>query len=111
LELLHFQDGGFLKDLPDGLPYLRGWLAGPAQKMDALPAEHVEALAGTFGSNDFRSFPFEFRPCSPDEVAAQADSYTSAFADPSAHETILAVLQLVPQAVRQFSSLSLGMRH
>jgi hypothetical protein len=110
LELLHFQDGGFLKDLPEGLHNLRSWLSGAAQKMDALPAEYVSALQSAFGSNDFSSFPFEYRHCSPDEVAAQADSYASAFADPSGHETILAVLKLVPQSLRRFSSLNLGMR-
>jgi len=110
LELLHFQDGGFLKDLPGGLHNLRSWLSGAAQTMDALPAEYVSALQSAFGSNDFSSFPFEYHPCSTDEVAAQADSYASAFADPSGHEMILTVLKLVPQALRRFSSLNLGMR-
>jgi hypothetical protein len=96
LELLHFQDGGFLKDLPGGLHNLRSWLSGAAQTMDALPAEYVSALQSAFGSNDFSSFPFEYHPCSTDEVAAQ--------------EMILTVLKLVPQALRRFSSLNLGMR-
>jgi len=110
LELLHFQDGGVLKDLPEGLSHLRSWLAGPALNLDALPAKYVDALAGAFGSNDFNSFPFEFRPCSLDEVAAQAGTYVSAFEDPLGHEAILAVLKLVPKALRQLSSLNLGMR-
>jgi len=33
LGLLHFQDGGFLKDLGGGLPQLRNWLAGPARHL------------------------------------------------------------------------------
>jgi hypothetical protein len=110
VQLLHFESGSFLKDLPAGLPRLREWLNGPAREMPPLPVEHAEALRDACARNTFGDFPFEFRACSLEEVAAQAEAYTTAFADPARHREILRVLDLLPQAARRLHALSVAPR-
>lgn len=107
LGLLHFQDGGFLKDLADGLPHLRSWLAGPARLLPPLPEPYAAQLQRACGGNDFAAFPFEYRPCSFGDIAAQADDYAAAFADPHRHDAILGVLNLVPVATRSLHTMDL----
>lgn len=107
LGLLHFQDGGFLKDLAHGLPHLRTWLAGPARLLPPLPEPYAAQLQRACGGNDFAVFPFEYRPCSFGEIAAQADEYAAAFADPDRHGAILGVLNLVPVAIRSLHTMDL----
>jgi len=107
LGLLHFQDGGFLKDLGGGLPQLRNWLAGPARHLPPLPASYAARLRQACGTNDFAAFPFEYRPCSFADVAAQADDYAAAYATPDRHAAVLGVLDLVPGAVRTLHSMDL----
>lgn len=107
LGLLHFQDGGFLKDLAHGLPHLRTWLAGPARLLPPLPEPYAAQLQRACGGNDFAVFPFEYRPCSFGEIAAQADEYAAAFADPDRHNAILGVLNLVPVAIRSLHTMDL----
>lgn len=104
--LLHFQDGGFLKDLADGFPQLRAWLTGPARDLPPLPASHAARLREICGANAFTAFPFEYRPCSFEDVAAQAGDYTSAYADPARHDSICGVLRLIPEAVRTMRGMS-----
>lgn len=104
--LLHFQDGGFLKDLADGFPQLRAWLAGPARDLPPLPASHAARLREICGANAFTAFPFEYRSCSFEDVAAQAGDYTSAYADPARHDSICGVLRLIPEAVRTMRGMS-----
>ena len=107
LGLLHFQDGGFLKDLAHGLPHLRSWLAGPARPLPPLPEPYTAQLQRACGGNDFTVFPFEYRPCSFGEIAAQADDYAAAFADSDRHDAILGVLNLVPVAIRSLHTMDL----
>lgn len=107
LGLLHFQDGGFLKDLAHGLQHLRNWLAGPARLLPPLPEPYAAQLQRACGGNDFAVFPFEYRPCSFGEIAAQADDYAAAFADPDRHNAILSVLNLVPVAIRSLHTMDL----
>lgn len=107
LGLLHFQDGGFLKDLAHGLPHLRNWLAGPARLLPPLPEPYAAQLQRACGGNDFAVFPFEYRPCSFGEITAQADDYAAAFADPDRHNAILGVLNLVPVAIRSLHTMDL----
>jgi len=107
LGLLHFQDGGFLKDLAHGLPHLRSWLAGPARLLPPLPEPYAAQLQRACGGNDFAAFPFEYRPCSFGEIAAQADDYAAAFADSDRHDAILGVLNLVPVAIRSLHTIDL----
>jgi hypothetical protein len=107
LGLLHFQDGGFLKDLAHGLPHLRSWLAGPARLLPPLPEPYTAQLQRACGSNDFTVFPFEYRPCSFGEIAAQADDYAAAFTDSDRHDAILGVLNLVPVAIRSLHTMDL----
>jgi len=107
LGLLHFQDGGFLKDLAHGLPHLRSWLAGPARLLPPLPEPYTAQLQQACGGNDFAVFPFEYRPCSFGEIAAQADDYAAAFADSDRHDAILGVLNLVPVAIRSLHTMDL----
>lgn len=107
LGLLHFQDGGFLKDLAHGLPHLRSWLAGPARLLPSLPEQYTAQLQRACGGNNFAVFPFEYRPCSFGEIAAQADDYAAAFADPDRHDAILGVLNLVPVAIRSLHAMDL----
>jgi hypothetical protein len=107
VELLHFQDGGFLKDLAAGFPHLRHWLAGPGRTMGRLPEAHATLLESACGANDFEVFPFEYRPCSFDEVAIQADAFVAAAGTREGQGTILQVLQLVPRAVRQLGGMNL----
>jgi len=107
LGLLHFQDGGFLKDLAHGLPHLRSWLAGPARLLPPLPEPYTAQLQRACGGNDFAVFPFEYRPCSFGEIAAQADDYAAAFADSDRHDAILGVLNLVPVAIRSLHTMDL----
>jgi len=107
LGLLHFQDGGFLKDLADGLPQLRSWLAGSARHLPPLPKSYADRLEQACGTNAFAAFPFEYRPCSLADVAAQADDYAAAFAAPDRHAAILGVLDLVPVAVRSLHAMDL----
>lgn len=107
LGLLHFQDGGFLKDLAHGLPHLRSWLAGPAHLLPPLPEPYAAQLQRACGGNDFAVFPFEYRPCSFGEIATQADGYAAAFADSDRHDAILGVLNLVPVAVRSLHTMDL----
>lgn len=105
LGLLHFQDGGFLKDLAGGLPRLHAWLAGPARDLPSLPPAYATRLQRACGANDFAAFPFEYRPCTFADIAVQADDYAATFADPDRHATILAVLDLVPVAVRSLLAM------
>lgn len=107
LGLLHFQDGGFLKDLARGLPHLRDWLAGPARDAPSLPAPIASRLHHACGGNDMSTFPFEYRPCTLTDIATQADDYVAAFADPDRHEGILGVLELLPVAVRSLHSMDI----
>lgn len=107
LGILHFQDGGFLKDLARGLPHLRSWLAGPASLLPPLPERYAAQLRRACGGNDFAAFPFEYRPCSIADIAAQADDYAAAFADPHRHDAILGVLDLVPVALRSLHAMDL----
>lgn len=107
LELLHFQDGCFLKDLAAGFPHLRRWLAGPARMLPQVPEAHAALLASACGRNDFEVFPFEYRPCSFDEIAAQADEFAAACATKDGQAAILEVLGLVPRAVRQLRGMNL----
>jgi hypothetical protein len=107
LGLLHFQDGGFLKDLAHGLPHLRSWLAGPARLLPPLPEPYTAHLQRACGGNDFAVFPLEYRPCSFGEIAAQADDYAAAFADSDRHDAILGVLNLVPVAIRSLHTMDL----
>jgi hypothetical protein len=107
LGLLYFQDGGFLKDLARGLPQLHAWLAGPARDLPSLPPEYATQLQQACGANDFAAFPFEYRPCTFAEIAAQADDYAATFADPHRHDAILGVLDLVPAAVRALLSMEI----
>ena len=107
LGLLHFQDGGFLKDLAHGLPHLRSWLAGPARLLPPLPEPYTAQLQRACGGNDFAVFPLEYRPCSFGEIAAQADDYAAAFADSDRHDAILGVLNLVPVAIRSLHTMDL----
>jgi hypothetical protein len=107
LGLLHFQDGGFLKDLAAGFPHLRQWLAGPARDLAPLPEAHAEALRAACGRNDRDVFAFEHRPCSLADVALQADAYSAAFADPARHATIQAVFDRVPEATRRLRGLTI----
>ncbi len=107
LGLLHFQDGGFLKDLAGGLLHLRNWLAGAARHAALLPEPYAAQLQRACGGNDFAAFPFEYRPCSFSDIAAQADDYVAAFADPHRHDALLGVLDLVPIAVRSLHAMDL----
>jgi hypothetical protein len=107
LELLHFQDGGFLKDLAVGFPHLRHWLAGPGRTMGRLPEAHAALVESACGTNDFDVFPFEYRPCSFDEVAIRADEFVAAAGTQEGQGMILRVLGLVPRAVRQLRDMNL----
>lgn len=107
LELLHFQDGGFLKDLAAGFPHLRHWLAGPGRTMGRVPEAHAALLESACGPNDFEVFPFEYRPCSFDEVATRADEFVAAAGTEEGQGAILQVLGLVPRAVRQLRDMNL----
>jgi len=107
VELLHFQDGGFLKDLAAGFPHLRHWLRGPGRAMCRLPEAHAVLLQAGCGLNDFDVFPFEYRPCSFEQVAIQADEFVAAAGTPGGQDAILRVLDLVPQAVRQLRDMNL----
>jgi hypothetical protein len=106
LGLLHFQDGGFLKDLEAGFPQLRAWLAGPARDLPPLPEAHVRSREAACGGNRFDEFPFEFRPCTFADVAACAADYAAAFAEPTRHDGIQAVYELLPTAVRRLTALT-----
>lgn len=108
LGLLHFQDGAFLKDLADGLPHLHAWLAGPARDLPSLPLAYATRLHQACGANDFAVFPFEYRPCTLAEVAAQANDFAAAFADPVQHDAILGVVDLVPQAQRALVAMGIS---
>lgn len=107
LGLLHFQDGGFLKDLAAGFPHLRAWLAGPAHDLPPLPDAHARSLAAACDGNRFDEFPFEFRPSSFAEISASAADYAAAFADTTQHDGILAVYDLMPTAVRRLQEMSI----
>jgi hypothetical protein len=107
LGLLHFQDGGFLKDLAGGLPQLHAWLAGPARDLPSLPPAYATRLQRACGANDFTAFPFEYRLSSFADIVAQADDYAAAFADPNRHDAILGVLDLVPAAARALFSMEI----
>jgi hypothetical protein len=100
LGLLHFQDGGFLKDLASGFPHLRHWLAGPARDLPPLPEAHAEALREACGREHRDAFAFEYRPCSFVDIAEHADAFSAVFADPSRHWSIMAVCNRVPEALR-----------
>ena len=73
---------------------LAGGMAGTAP----LTVDALDALRAACGSNDLASFPFEFRSCGAEELDGQALAYAEAAADPSKHELITAVLDLVPVA-------------
>ena len=100
LGLLHFQDGGFLKDLALGFPHLRHWLAGPARDLPPLPEADAEALREACGRENNDAFAFECRPCSFVDIAEHADAFSAVFADPSRHWAIMAVYNRVPAALR-----------
>lgn len=100
LGLLHFQDGGFLKDLALGFPHLRHWLAGPARDLPPLPEADAEALREACGRENNDAFAFECRPCSFVDIAEHADAFSAVFADPSRHWSITAVCNRVPAALR-----------
>ena len=108
VQLLHFQPGGFLKDLADGFPRLRHWLQGPAGNMPALPAEHAAAVEAACAGNDFAAFPIEFRRGTLADIAAHADAYQAAFADPARHKEILRVLDLVRHATARLHAMQVG---
>ena len=55
LGLLHFQDGGFLKDLAHGVPHLRSWLAGPARLLPPLPEPYTVRVSAVFVRRDRRA--------------------------------------------------------
>ena len=107
LGLLHFQDGGFLKDVAAGFPFLRAWIAGPAHEMEPLPEAHVRSLRGACGGNRFVQFPFEFRPGTLTDVAASAADYATAFSDEARHDGIQAAYELVPAAVRSLLAMNI----
>ena len=98
VELLHVAPGCFLKDVGGGMRSYRGWLAGGMAGTAPLPVDALDALRAACGSNDLASFPFEFRSCGAEELDGQALAYAEAAADPSKHELITAVLDLVPGA-------------
>jgi hypothetical protein len=106
--LLHFQPGGFLKDLADGFPRLRQWLKGPASTMPALPEEHAAAVEAACAGNDFAEFPIEFRRGTLADIAAHADAYQAAFADPARHQEILRVLDLVRHATVRLHAMQVS---
>jgi hypothetical protein len=64
-------------------------------------------LAAACGANDFEVFPFEYRPCSVEEIASSAHEFVAAVSTPSGHDAILRLLELVPRAVRQLRALDL----
>lgn len=101
VELLHVAPGCFLKDVGGGMRSYRGWLAGGMAGTAPLPVDALDALRAACGSNDLASFPFEFRRCTPEELDGQALAYAQAAADPSQHDLITAVLDLVPGAADQ----------
>jgi hypothetical protein len=98
VELLHVAPGCFLKDVGDGMRSYRAWIAGGMAGTSPLPVGALQALRAACGSNDLGGFPFEFRRCGAEELDGQALAYAEAAADPSKHELITAVLDLVPVA-------------
>jgi len=107
IELLHFQDGCFLKDLAAGFPNLRRWLAAAARGMPPLPARHAAVLAAACGANDFEVFPFEYRQSSFDEIGERAAEFVAAFGTPAGQDAILRLLDLVPCAVHKLLAMDL----
>lgn len=108
LDLLDFQNTFFLKDLGDGLSRLLGWLSGGGEfRNRRLPPSYVEALGRWLGSNHFQSFPFEFRPCTPEDIASQAREIARAAAQPSQETLLMTLLKLVPRARRALHLLEI----
>ncbi|MBU3682972.1 MAG: hypothetical protein FGM39_02965 [Phycisphaerales bacterium] len=105
VELLHVAPGCFLKDVGDSMRSYRRWLSGGMAGTTPLPEHALRTLVAACGSNDRATFPFEFRPCGPDELAAQAQAYSEAASDPATHELVTAVLDLVPDAARRLIQL------
>jgi hypothetical protein len=108
VQLLHFQTGGFLKDLADGFPRLRHWLEGPASTMPALPEEHAAAVEAACAGNDFTEFPIEFRRGTLADIATHAAAYQAAFADPARHHEIVRVLDLVRHATDRLHAMQVA---
>jgi hypothetical protein len=96
---LEFQNIFFLKDLGDGLRRLQSWLSGDSDTVHRrLPQSYECALREHFGANDFKVFPFEYRPCSTHEVADQARQLALASKKRAQEHLVIALLNLVPRS-------------
>ncbi|MFM8817611.1 MAG: hypothetical protein ACKOHI_07020 [Phycisphaerales bacterium] len=105
IDLLDASPMTFLKDLPSGLAGHRHWVESGFGGVPSLPVAHVATLRAACGRNDASAFPFEFRPCAAPELLEQASAFADAARDPSRHDLITTVLDLVPKAARQLRDL------
>jgi hypothetical protein len=102
LELLNFQNIFFLKDLGDGLKRLQSWLSGDSDPVRRrLPPVYECALREHFSVNDFSVFPFEYRPCSPQEVTDQARQLAVAASKRDQENLVIALLNLIARSADQ----------
>ena len=101
LDLLYFQNIFFLKDLADGLPRLTKWLTSDDPILSRqLPDSCQQALVSSFGGNDFHTFPFEYRPSTPQDILSHVRDIVAAARNPAQEQLVLKLMELAPQAVK-----------
>ncbi|MFM8698556.1 MAG: hypothetical protein ACKOF7_07815, partial [Phycisphaerales bacterium] len=105
VDLLDAAPAVFVKDLDSRLAGYRRWVESGFGGIPALPEAQVATLRAACGRNDASVFPFEFRPCAAPELVEQASAFAEAARDPSRHDLITTVLDLVPKAARQLRHL------